>query len=274
MRFPERLTALVVTLALGCSAHAASPEATRAEIASALKERLPDVTAQDYRLGAAAFDADLRRTLEENTNAGASTLAAGKDLWTRKFKNGRTLSGCFPNGGRRVAAVYPQFDPRLKRVITLEMAINQCLKAHGEALYDHADPKTMGTVMAYLRSLADGQKVAVRVPPAAEERFEQGRRLYQSRLGQRNYACASCHVQGAGKHFEDAVLSAAASQAPGWPIIRNAMAITAQARMRECLERMGAAPFAAGSDELNQLEYYVTWLANGRPVKANAWRPK
>jgi len=52
------------------------------------------------------------------------------------------------------------------------------------------------------------------------------------------------------------------------------MAVTAQARMRECLERMGAAPFAAGSDELNQLEYYVTWLANGKPVKANAWRPK
>ena len=42
--------------------------------------------------------------------------------------------------------------------------------------------------------------------------------------------------------------------------------------MRECLERMGAAPFAAGSDELNQLEYYLTYLANGQPVKANAWR--
>jgi hypothetical protein len=44
--------------------------------------------------------------------------------------------------------------------------------------------------------------------------------------------------------------------------------------MRECLELMGAAPFAAGSDELNSLEYYLTSLANGMPIKANAWRPK
>jgi len=135
-------------------------------------------------------------------------------------------------------------------------------------------PATMGAVVAYVRSLANGQKIAVRVPPAAQPKLDQGKRLYATRMGQRNYACASCHVQGAGRHFEDSVLSAAASQAPGWPIIRNAMAVTAQARMRECLERMGAAPFAAGSDELNQLEYYVTWLANGKPVKANAWRPK
>jgi sulfur-oxidizing protein SoxA len=273
MRFPDRLAGLALAVTLACSAQAASPEATRAEIATALQERLPGVAAQDYRLGAAALDAELRRALDENATAGASTLAAGKDLWTRKFKNGRTLSGCFPNGGRRVAAAYPQFDPRLKRVITLEMAINQCLKAHGEALYDHADARTMGTVMAYLRSLADGQKVAVRVPPAAEERFEQGRRLYQSRLGQRNYACASCHVQGAGRRFGEVPLSPAIGQATHWPVIRKGEPVTLQERMRECLELMGAAPFPAGSEELNNLEYFLTYLSNGLPMAANAWRP-
>ena len=222
----------------------------------------------------AAPQEDAAAIAESHAGEVAAVVEAGRKLWTAKFRNGRTLSSCFPNGGRRIAATYPLYDTRIKAVVTLEMAINQCRKTHNEPLFDATDPATMGAVVAYVRSLANGQKIAIRVPGAAQAKLDQGKRLYATRMGQRNYACASCHVQGAGKHFEDALLSAAASQAPGWPIIRNGLAVTAQARMRECLERMGAAPFAAGSDELNQLEYYVTWLANGQPVKANAWRPK
>ena len=232
---------------------------------------LPEASAQPTT---APPQEDAAAWAESHAGEVAAVIEAGRKLWTTKFRNGRTLATCFPNGGRRIAATYPLYDTRLKAVVTLEMAINQCRKTHNEPLFDATDAATMGAVVAYVRSLSNGQKIAVRVPPAAQPKLDQGKRLYATRMGQRNYACASCHVQGAGRHFEDSVLSAAASQAPGWPIIRNAMAVTAQARMRECLERMGAAPFAAGSDELNQLEYYVTWLANGKPVKANAWRPK
>jgi len=204
----------------------------------------------------------------------AAVVDAGKKLWNTKFKDGRTMASCFPNGGHRIATTYPLYDARLKKIVTLEMAVNQCRKTHNEALFDAADPVTMGAVVAYVRSLSNGQKIAIRIPEAAKDRLEQGRRLYSTRMGQRNFACASCHVRGAGKHFEDAVLSAPASQAPQWPLVRNGVAVTAQARMRECLERMGAAPFAAGSEELNQIEYYLTSLANGQPIKANAWRSK
>jgi sulfur-oxidizing protein SoxA len=274
MRFPERLAAAVVAFALALPAVAATPEEVRGSIAAALKERLPDLAARDYTLGAAALDPDLRRAVEENAGAATAAVAAGKALFTRKFKDGRTLSGCFPNGGRRIAAAYPQFDPRLKRVITLEMAINQCLKSHGEALYDHGDAKTMGVIVAYLRSLSDGQKVAVRVPAAGEPRFEQGRRFYYSRMGQRNYACASCHVNNAGKRFEDTPLSPAIGQATHWPVIRKGEPLTLQERFRECLELMGAAPFPAGSEELNNLEYFLTFLSKGLPMAANPWRPE
>jgi sulfur-oxidizing protein SoxA len=217
---------------------------------------------------------DAAAVAESHASEVAAVVEAGRKLWNTKFRNGRTLASCFPNGGRRIAATYPLYDTRVKAIVTIEMAINQCRKTHSEPLFDATDPATMGAVVAYVRSLANGQKIAVRVPPAAQAKLDQGKRLYATRMGQRNYACASCHVQGAGKRFEDSLLSAASSQAPGWPIIRNASAVTAQTRMRECLERMGAAPFAAGSDELNQLEYYITWLANGQPVKANAWRAK
>ena len=273
MRFPDARL-LVVAAAMAAAQALAAPEAVRNEIASRLQIQLPGVAVADYALGGAALDAQLRAQIEENAAAGATIVESGRRMWNAKFRDGRTLAACFPNGGRRIAAHYPQYDARLKRVVTLEMAVNQCLKAHGEALYDPADAQTMGVVTAYLRSLSNGQKVAVRVPPAAEDRFEQGRRLYFTRLGQRNYACASCHVQGAGRHFGDATLSPAVGQATHWPVIRDGAPVTLQARMRECLELMGAAPFAAGSDELNHLEYFLAYLSNGLAIKANPWRAK
>ena len=204
----------------------------------------------------------------------AAVVEAGRKLWNAKFKDGRSMASCFPNGGRRIAATYPLYDARLKKVVTLEMAVNQCRKTHGEVLLDATDAATMGAVVAYVRSLSNGQKIALRVPAAARARIEEGKRLYYTRMGQRNFACASCHVQGAGKRYDDTVLPAAGVQAIEWPIIGPAGAITAQARMRECLELMGAAPFAAGSDELNHIQYYLTSLANGMPIRANAWRAK
>ena len=270
MRFPSVL--LTLSLAITAVAHATTPEAVRNEIVARIKENLPGVPPGDYALGAAAMDQELRARMQENAAAAAPVIAAGKALWTRKFKDGRSLGNCFPNGGRRVAQAYPQYDGRLKRVITLEMAVNQCLKAHNETLYDPAEPETMGAVIAYLRSLADGLKAAVRMPTGADERFEQGRRLYFTRLGQRNYACASCHMQGAGKRFGDVPISPPVGQATHWPVIRDGKAVTLQARMRECLELMGAAAFPPGSEELNDLEFFLSYLSNGQPLAANPYR--
>lgn len=210
---------------------------------------------------------------EPDASAIQPILDRGHALWTRKFKDKRSLAGCFPNGGRRVAALYPQYDARVKRVVTLEMAINQCLKVHREELLDPTEPD-MGSIVAYVRSLSVGQKVNVRVPSAAQPRLDEGRRLYFTRMGQRNFACASCHVQAAGKRYGDRILSPVAGQAARVMEAREGKPLTLQALMRECLERMGAAPFPAGSDELNRLEYYVAWRSNGMPLASGAGRAR
>ena len=275
MRFPDRFATLAAAafLLAAPGVHAA-PEQAKAEVAARLKEQLPALAPADYALGSAALDPQFRAASDLAASRAPEVVQAGRRIWDRKFRNGKTLASCFPNGGRRVAASYPQYDPRLKRVVTLEMAINQCLKANGEALLEFADAQGMGAVTAYARSLSDGQKMNVRVPAAAEERFEEGRRLYFTRVGQRNFACASCHVQSAGKRYADAPLSPAIGQATHWPVVREGTAVTLQMRMRECLELMGAAPFAAGSDELNHLEYFLAYLSNGLTLKANAGRPR
>jgi sulfur-oxidizing protein SoxA len=274
MRFRNLHRPLAAALAFAACASFGSAELARQEMATRLEAQLPGMPAAEYALGAAAFDADLRARIAQNAPAITAVVEEGRKLFQRKFRDGRSIAACFPNGGRRVAATYPQYDTRLKRVVTLEMAINQCLKSHKEALFEPTDPRTMGAVTAYVRSLASGQKVAMRVPAAAEDRFAEGKRLYFTRLGQRNFACASCHVQGAGRVYADVPLSPPVGQATRWPLIRDGSAVTLQAQIRECLERMGAAPFAPGSDELNHLEYFLTYLSQGLPIRANEWRPK
>ena len=276
MRFPERIVAaLAFTLLASSGTAIAAADQVRAEVAARLKKDLPALTASEYALGSAAFDPELRSRLAENASPAVASgiLEEGRKAWTRKLKNGRTLASCFPNGGRRIAGAYPQYDTRLKRVVTLETAINQCLKTNGEPLLDLDDARTMGAVTAYVRSLSENQKVAVRVPAAAEERFDQGRRLYFSRMGQQNWACASCHVQGAGKRYAERPLSPAIGQGANGIVIRDGQAVSLHVRVRECLERMGVAPFAAGSEELNNLEYFLTYLSNGLAMNAAAWRP-
>jgi sulfur-oxidizing protein SoxA len=278
MRFPDRRlpAALLLALALPLPALAGA-ESVRSEILARLRERFPAIEPAEFAMGAAAFDPLRRAEAERNQPApgAAEAIEAGRKIWTRKFANGRSLAGCFPNGGRRVAAAYPQYDRRLKRLVTLEMAVNQCLKSHAQPLLDAGDPDTMGAVLAYVRSLSEGRKVAVRVSAGpAEERFEEGRRLYFTRMGQQNYACASCHLHNAGRHFGDLAIPAPVGAAVQWPHIREGRPVTLQMRLRECLERMGAAPFPAGSDELAHLEYFLSYLSNGLAIRPNAWRPK
>jgi len=262
LRFPRLGLALACALASFAS-HGAADDARRA-IAARIEAQLA--------AAAAAAPVEAPAQAEPAAPPGPTPAERGKALWVRKFKDGKSLASCYPNGGRRVAASYPLYDGRLKRVITLEMSINQCLKVHREPLLEGTDPQTMGALTAYLRSLAEGRKIAVRVPAAAEPRFEQGRRLYFTRFGQRNFACASCHVQNAGRIYAEQALSGAVGQAARWPFIRAGQAVTLQAQIRDCLDRMGAAPFGAGSDEMNDLEYFLTYLSQGQPLKPNTPR--
>jgi sulfur-oxidizing protein SoxA len=277
MPCPDRLRAAALALALALPlAASAGPEEVRGEILAQQKARHPALSPAELATGSSAFDPARSAQAEGNRPApgAAEAIEAGKRIWTRKFAKGRSLAGCFPNGGRRIATAYPQYDPRVKRLVTLETAINQCLKSHGQPLLEAGDAATMGAVLAYLRSLAEGQKIAVRATTAAaQDRFEEGRRLYFTRMGQQNYSCASCHLNHSGSFFGDTAIPSLVGAGVQWPYFRDGRAMTLQMRVRECLERMGAAPFPAGSDELAHLDYFLAYLSNGLALRPNAWRP-
>ena len=251
----------------------------------ALKKRLPGTQPGDWALGVDALAPAAGANVQgipfnaENATNSADILAIGKKLWDRKFKNGKSLAHCFPNGGKRVAATYPQYDAKTNLAITLEMAINRCLQLHREPEIEMRNTSVMGPLSAYARSLSEGQRLALRVGvPAARDKLDSGRDLFSRRIGQQNFACASCHVLQAGNMIGSGnvadlqgiptVLSPVIGQATTWPKLQPGGTVrTLQMQYQLCMKRSGAEPFDLGSEELNNLEYYHTFISNGLPIR-------
>lgn len=252
----------------------ATPEQQRQALIQFLQKRMPGTSPLDWVLGVnnpSATVLAIPLNADNATNS-ADILAIGKKNWYRKFRNGKSLANCFPNAGKRVAAAYPQFEPKTRQVVTVEMALNRCLALHGEAEIEANNTAAMGPLSAYFKSLSDGQRLMVRVStPQAREKYDSGLALFQRRIGQQDFACASCHVQNAGKIFEQQGLSAVVGQAVTWPRLQpGGRVLGLQMQFQRCMKRSGAEPFALGSEELNNLEYFHAFVSNGLPSRALA----
>lgn len=265
----------IVAVTVAASA-VAGPEDDRHQLMELYHKRFVDIPLADYVHGALIFSADAKSQYDSMMvmPTWQDVIEHGKQMWETPFKNGNTYASCFPNGGHKVAGNYPYFDDKLGKVVTFEMAINQCRRANGEAEYKYDDMATMGTLTVYARSLSDGMLMNIKVDGAgAEAAYEAGKRFFYSRRGQLNFACASCHVGNAGNHVRNEFLSPVIGQATHWPLFRGEGDLwTLQRRYVACNGLTRAVPFAIGSEEYNNLEYFHSYMSNGLPMLTAVWR--
>lgn len=254
----------------------ASPEQDRAKFVALYRDKFPAVPLENYVNGALMLSTDAQAQFDSIMEFPPflGDIERGKNLWEKPFRNGNTFAGCFANGGRNVAGNYPYYDSGGDVVVTFEMQINRCLRDNGETEFQYNDKATMGIVTAYARTLSDGMRVEVRVEGAgALAKYEKGRKFFFTRIGQFNFACASCHMENAGKILRTEILSPAIGQTTHWPVFRGGDNLnTLHMRYRRCMEQMRASPFPAGSEELNNLEYFHSYLSNGLPMRASIYR--
>ena len=252
------------------------PEQDRITFIELYKKKFPDRPLNEYVFGALMLSEDAKDQYDSIMEFPpfSPTIEAGKALWEKPFKNGRTFADCFPNDGKFVAGNYPQFEEKLGKVVTFEMAINQCLVANDEAPLKISDMKTMGVLMSYARTLSDGMQMNIKVDsPGALEKYEAGKKFFFERRGQLNFACASCHMQNAGNILRTEILSPTVGQATHWPVFRGGDNLnTIQARYKRCLEQIRVEPLEQGGEEFNNLEYFHSYLSNGLPLKASVYR--
>ena len=75
-------------------------------------------------------------------------------------------------------------------------------------------------------------------------------------------------MQHAGGMYGAGGLAPAVGQAVSWPRVQPGGTIRSlQAQFQRCFQRSGAEPFLEGSDEFNNLEYYLAYLSNGLPLR-------
>ncbi len=241
-------------------------------------EHFPKVPLNDFVNGPYSMDEGLRKQWKAIDEFPPYEFAVeqGKQLFATPFKNGKTYADCFPNKGIGIRQIYPMFDTKSGQVITLEVAVNQCREVNGEKPLDYTKDD-MAAVTAYMAFTSRGKPFDIKIPddPRALVAYQKGEEYFYTRRGQLNFSCASCHVQNPGNRIRTEMLAPALGITAALPIYRSAwggMGTTTR-RLRTCNSQVRGVPLPGGDELYRDVEYYLSYMANGLPISGPGARP-
>ncbi|WP_342725924.1 sulfur oxidation c-type cytochrome SoxA [Bradyrhizobium sp. B097] len=278
------IRAAIATLALGMLApavHAAGtvdPAADKAAFQKFFTGKFPKLKLEDFVNGPYSMNEDLHKQWEEKEQFPPYefSLEAGKEMFSTPFKNGKTYADCFPNQGIGIRQNYPYFDEKEGKVVTLELALNRCREANGEAPFSYVKDD-MAALTAYMAFTSRGKPMDIKIPddPRALEAYQKGKEYFYTRRGQLNFSCATCHIQSPGERIRAEVLAPALGILNAMPIYRSewsGMGTTSR-RFTTCNSQIRGVPLNPQDDEYRNLEYYLSYVSNGLPISGPGARP-
>jgi sulfur-oxidizing protein SoxA len=270
--------ALAIFIQPATAADTPDPAAEAKAFRDYFVKKFPKVKLEDFVNGPYSLNEDMRRQWEEKEQFPPYEFAleAGKEMFATPFRNGKTYADCFPNGGIGIRQNYPYFDEKEGKVVTLELALNRCREANGEAPYSYVKDE-MASLTAYMAFTSRGKPMDIKVPndPRALAAYEDGKRYFYTRRGQLNFSCASCHVQSPGERIRAETLAPALGIMNALPIYRSewsGMGTTSR-RLVTCNSQTRAVPLDPQSDEYRDLEYFLSYMSNGLPISGPGARP-
>lgn len=241
----------------------ASPESDLAAFQGYYKEKFPKTEFKDFANGVYSIDAAAREQWETIEEFPPYEIAI--DDGKAAFNKSAALKKCFPDAAKGIAHNYPYFDTERGEVITLPLAVNECLVANGEQEMKYEKGK-LADIVSYLAFQSRGQMVDVKIPnDAAMKAYEDGKKFYYTRRGQLNMACAHCHVDNVGMRIRTEVLSPSVGHPTHFPTYRSKWGGmgTLHRRFGGCNKQVRAKPFKPQSAEYRNLEYFLTYMSNG-----------
>jgi len=246
----------------------AGPAEDRQAFIDAYKWKFPNVPHEEYVNGVYAIDKIGRENWEaiEEFPPYETFIDDGKLMWDKPFANGKSYKDCFPDGPG-ITHKYPHWDKKQGMVMTLALALNQCLEANGEKPLKYKKGP-INNILAYMAFESRGQLTNVEIPeddPRAMAAYEQGKKFYFTRRGQLNFSCATCHLQNTGMQVRTEVLSPSFGHTTHWPVYRSKWGTvgTLHRRFTGCNRNIRAKPFKAQGEQYRNLEYFLTYMSNG-----------
>lgn len=214
---------------------------------------------------------------DDTLNPGMLWALDGAAQWSKKAGAAdKSCADCHGDAAasmKGVAARYPAFDPRENRPVDLQDRINYCRVEHQQADRLAYESATLLGLVTYVANQSRGMPIA----PDADERLtpfrERGKELFNTRLGQLNFACAQCHDDRWGERLGSSTIPQA--HPTGYPIYRLEWQGlgSLQRRFRNCLFGVRAEPFPYGAPEYVELELYLMARAKGMEIDTPAVRP-
>jgi sulfur-oxidizing protein SoxA len=241
-------------------------------------KRFPKVPLNDFVNGPYSMDEGLRKQWEAKEEFPPYEFAVekGKEMFATPFKNGKTYGDCFADKGIGVRQNYPVFDDKTGKVVTLELALNQCREANGEKAFSYTGDD-MASLTAYMAFTSRGKPFDIKVPndPRALAAYENGKKYFYQRRGQLNFSCASCHVQSPGERIRTEVLAPALGILAAMPIYRSEWGGmgTISRRFVTCNSQVRGVPLQPQDDFYRDVEYYLSYMSNGLPIAGPGARP-
>ncbi|MES9973559.1 sulfur oxidation c-type cytochrome SoxA [Candidatus Thiodiazotropha sp. LNASS1] len=267
----RQLTAMVISCCFIAAAQATTPEEDLKAFQKFYEKRFPNVETADYINGAYAIDPVGRENWEaiEEFPPYEPFIDEGQAIWEKPFANGKTFKDCFPDGPA-LGGKYPRWDKEKSMVMTLPLALNNCLEANGEKPMKYKKGP-INDLLSYIAFESRGQITNVEIPtddPGALAAYEAGKKFYYTRRGQLNFACAHCHLQNAGMILRTEILSPALGHTTHFPVYRSKWGTvgTLHRRFTGCNKQVRAKPFKAHGEEYRNLEYFLTYMSNGLPL--------
>ncbi len=221
---------------------------------------------EDFRLGSYAFSKEGKSQYDELNEMPPyeDNVDAGEEL----YNSTKGIKQCFPDPA--IAGEYPKFDDKSGKVVTLEAAINDCLKANGQKPWNMKKGK-LADLEAYFaaKSKEAGKKVDIKIQSkAAAAAYESGKKIYYSQRGYLKLSCATCHVQGAGERVRREYLSPLLGHTTHFPVYRLKWEGlgTMERRIGGCEKNQGENPHKANSQWVAKMIYFMSYMSNGLPV--------
>lgn len=215
--------------------------------------------------------------LDPTNNPGVLEAESAEKDWAKKGPKGKACADCHTGGAEKsmkgVATHYPRFVKESGRI----MSVEEFLQMHGPATTGAdlpSESKANLNMTMLVKMPSNGMNVNLDLnAPEVRAALTRGEATFNKRVGQRNHACADCHVVAAGKGGDKFLggrllgtrESGLMNHFPLWRT-NFSKVWDARKRFQWCMLPLGMNYLPSDSVEYSELELYLTSFGQGKPL--------
>lgn len=229
-----------------------------------------DLHADERRSGRETMSPALRTLqADEGQHPASLALALGRELWAA---GPRPCASCHGEPGtlRGAATRYPTWD---RGLLDLPGRIQRCRVHHQQQPRWAPESEPLLALAALVVQQSRGMPLQPPRGPELDAAAAQGQRLYATRIGALNLACAHCHDERAGLRLGGSLIPQA--HVDDYPVYRLEWQSlgSLQRRLRGCLSGVRAVVWEWDSEELMALQVYLSRRSAGLVMQGPGVRP-